>query len=81
MSYDISYSYEKGFGASVGGGMKLMEGLGVGATLSYNEQTGFGASAGLQAGTSALSFNAGISYSEQGGISANAGLGLGMGKN
>ncbi|EMF97933.1 hypothetical protein LEP1GSC123_4075 [Leptospira borgpetersenii str. 200701203] len=58
-----------------------MEGLGVGATLSYNEQTGFGASAGLQAGTSALSFNAGISYSEQGGISANAGLGLGMGKN
>ncbi|WP_244858331.1 peptidoglycan DD-metalloendopeptidase family protein, partial [Leptospira borgpetersenii] len=81
VSYDISYSYEKGFGASVGGGMKLMEGLGVGATLSYNEQTGFGASAGLQAGTSALSFNAGISYSEQGGISANAGLGLGMGKN
>ncbi|ENO64240.1 peptidase, M23 family [Leptospira borgpetersenii serovar Mini str. 201000851] len=81
VSYDISCSYEKGFGASVGGGMKLMEGLGVGATLSYNEQTGFGASAGLQAGTSALSFNAGISYSEQGGISANAGLGLGMGKN
>ncbi|ENO63165.1 hypothetical protein LEP1GSC191_1551, partial [Leptospira borgpetersenii serovar Mini str. 201000851] len=81
VSYDISYSYEKGFGASVGGGMKLMEGLGVGATLSYNEQTGFGASAGLQAGTSALSFNAGLSYSEQGGISANAGLGLGMGKN
>ncbi|GIM20367.1 hypothetical protein KHM09_28180 [Leptospira borgpetersenii] len=81
VSYDISYSYEKGFGASVGGGMKLMEGLGVGATLSYNEQTGFGTSAGLQAGTSALSFNAGISYSEQGGISANAGLGLGMGKN
>ncbi|WP_254056009.1 peptidase M23 [Leptospira mayottensis] len=81
VSYDLSYSREKGFGASVGGGMKLMEGLGVGATLSYNEQTGFGGSAGLQAGTSALSFNAGISYSEQGGISANAGLGLGMGKN
>ncbi|AXX17333.1 peptidase M23 [Leptospira borgpetersenii serovar Ceylonica] len=81
VSYDISYSYEKGFGASVGGGMKLMEGLGVGATLSYNEQTGFGGSAGLQAGTSALSFNAGLSYSEQGEISANAGLGLGMGKN
>ncbi|EKS01135.1 hypothetical protein LEP1GSC125_0042, partial [Leptospira mayottensis 200901122] len=81
VSYDLSYSREKGFGASVGGGMKLMEGLGVGATLSYNEQTGFGGSAGLQAGTSALSFNAGISYSEQGGISANAGLGVGMGKN
>ncbi|EMO65132.1 hypothetical protein LEP1GSC133_4516, partial [Leptospira borgpetersenii serovar Pomona str. 200901868] len=31
----------------------------MGATLSYNEQTGFGGSAGLQAGTNALSFNAG----------------------
>ncbi|WP_242508153.1 M23 family metallopeptidase [Leptospira mayottensis] len=81
VSYDLSYSRENGFGASVGGGLKLMEGLGVGATLSYNEQTGFGGSLGLQAGTSALSFNAGLSYSEQGGISANAGIGLGMGKN
>ncbi|MDI7238058.1 M23 family peptidase, partial [Leptospira santarosai] len=50
-------------------------------TLSYNEQSGFGASVGLQAGTSALSFNAGLSYSQSGGISANAGLGLGLGKN
>ncbi|WP_254055558.1 hypothetical protein [Leptospira mayottensis] len=81
VSYDLSYSYDKGFGASVGGGMKLMEGLGVGATLSYNEQTGFGGSLGLQAGTSALSFNAGLNYSQQGGISGSAGIGRGLGKN
>ncbi|AXR66658.1 hypothetical protein DPV73_00010 [Leptospira mayottensis] len=80
VSYDLSYSYDKGFGASVGGGMKLMEGLGVGATLSYNEQTGFGGSLGLQAGTSALSFNAGLNYSQQGGISGSAGIGRGLGK-
>uniref|UniRef100_UPI000D1E7AFE TIGR04388 family protein n=1 Tax=Leptospira santarosai TaxID=28183 RepID=UPI000D1E7AFE len=72
VSYDLSYSYEDGFGASVGGGMKIMDGLGIGATLSYNEQSGFGASIGLQAGTSALSYNAGLSYSQRNGISANA---------
>ncbi|MDI7158155.1 peptidase M23, partial [Leptospira santarosai] len=81
VSYDLSYSYEDGFGASVGGGMKIIDGLGIGATLSYNEQSGFGASFGLQAGTSALSYNAGLSYSQSGGISANAGLGLGLGRN
>ncbi|EMJ62139.1 hypothetical protein LEP1GSC051_1219 [Leptospira sp. P2653] len=81
VSYNLSYSRENGFGASVGGGFKVMEGLGVGATLSYNEQSGFGASVGLQAGTSALSFNAGLSYSERDGISANAGIGVGMGRN
>ncbi|ONF83453.1 peptidase M23 [Leptospira santarosai serovar Grippotyphosa] len=81
VSYDLSYSYEDGFGASVGGGMKIMDGLGIGATLSYNEQSGFGASIGLQAGTSALSYNAGLSYSQRDGISANAGIGLGLGKN
>ncbi|EKS09755.1 hypothetical protein LEP1GSC071_0165 [Leptospira santarosai str. JET] len=81
VSYDLSYSYEDGFGASVGGGMKIMDGLGIGATLSYNEQSGFGASIGLQAGTSALSYNAGLSYSQSGGISANAGIGLGLGRN
>ncbi|WP_370621524.1 hypothetical protein [Leptospira kirschneri] len=81
VSYDLSYSYDKGFGASIGGGMKLIQGLGVGASLSYNEQTGFGASVGLQAGTSKLSVNAGLSYSQAGGVSANAGIGLGMGKN
>ncbi|MBW9233930.1 TIGR04388 family protein [Leptospira santarosai] len=81
IGFDCSYSYADGFGASVGGGMKIIDGLGIGATLSYNEQSGFGASVGLQAGTSALSFNAGLSYSESGGISANAGLGLGLGKN
>ncbi|EMO72011.1 hypothetical protein LEP1GSC130_3575 [Leptospira santarosai str. 200403458] len=58
-----------------------MDGLGIGATLSYNEQSGFGASVGLQAGTSALSYNAGLSYSQRDGISANAGIGLGLGKN
>ncbi|MDO6395522.1 TIGR04388 family protein [Leptospira santarosai] len=81
IGFDCSYSYADGFGASVGGGMKIIDGLGIGATLSYNEQSGFGASVGLQAGTSALSYNAGLSYSQSGGISANAGLGLGLGKN
>ncbi|EMM75635.1 peptidase, M23 family [Leptospira santarosai str. 2000030832] len=81
VSYDLSYSYEDGFGASVGSGMKIVEGLGVGSTLSYNEQNGFGMSLGLQAGTSALSYNAGLSYSQSGGISANAGIGLGLGRN
>ncbi|ULH27698.1 TIGR04388 family protein [Leptospira weilii] len=81
VSYNLSYTRDGGFGASVGGGFKVMEGLGVGATLSYNEQSGFGASVGLQAGTSALSFNAGLSYSERDGISGNAGIGLGMGRN
>ncbi|MDI7187937.1 peptidoglycan DD-metalloendopeptidase family protein [Leptospira santarosai] len=81
VSYDLSYSYEDGFGASVGSGMKIVEGLGIGSTLSYNEQNGFGASFGLQAGTSALSYNAGLSYSQSGGISANAGIGLGLGRN
>nr|WP_232610197.1 hypothetical protein [Leptospira santarosai] len=81
VSYDLSYSYEDGFGASVGSGMKIVEGLGVGSTLSYNEQNGFGMSLGLQAGTSALSYNAGLSYSERDGISGSAGIGLGLGKN
>ncbi|EKR93806.1 hypothetical protein LEP1GSC163_2538 [Leptospira santarosai str. CBC379] len=36
---------------------------------------------GLQAGTSALSYNAGLSYSERDGISGSAGIGLGLGKN
>ncbi|UPY77310.1 peptidase M23 [Leptospira weilii] len=80
VSYNLSYTRDGGFGASVGGGFKVMEGLGVGATLSYNEQSGFGASVGLQAGTSALSFNAGLSYSERDGISGNAGLNYGLGK-
>ncbi|EMF79565.1 hypothetical protein LEP1GSC188_0097 [Leptospira weilii serovar Topaz str. LT2116] len=40
IGFDCSYSYADGFGASVGVGYKLMEGLGVGATLSYNEQSG-----------------------------------------
>ncbi|EMO86619.1 hypothetical protein [Leptospira santarosai] len=35
----------------------------------------------MQAGTSALSYNAGLSYSQSGGISANAGIGLGLGRN
>ncbi|EMO59102.1 hypothetical protein LEP1GSC161_0347 [Leptospira santarosai str. CBC1416] len=81
VSYDLSYSYEDGFGASVGSGMKIVEGLGVGSTLSYNEQNGFGMSLGLQAGTSALSYNAGLSYSERDGISGSAGIGLGLGRN
>ncbi|EMO87254.1 M23 family metallopeptidase [Leptospira noguchii] len=81
LNYDLSYSYTNGFGASIGGGLSLGEGLGVGFSLSYNEQTGFGASAGLQAGTSALSFNAGLSYSQAGGISGNAGVGIGIGQN
>ncbi|MDI7226559.1 peptidase M23, partial [Leptospira santarosai] len=74
-------SRTEGFSASVGSGMKIAEGLGIGSTLSYNEQSGFGASFGLQAGTSALSYNAGLSYSQSGGISANAGIGLGLGRN
>ncbi|EMN45254.1 hypothetical protein [Leptospira weilii] len=49
--------------------------------LSYTRDGGFGAIVGLQAGTSALSFNAGLSYSERDGISGNAGIGLGMGRN
>ncbi|MGJ4754353.1 TIGR04388 family protein [Leptospira kmetyi] len=81
ISYNLSYSYDQGFGASIGGGLKIMEGLGVGATISYNEQSGFGGSVGLQAGTSKLNFNAGISYSQAGGVSANAGVGVGLGKN
>ncbi|MDI7215807.1 hypothetical protein [Leptospira santarosai] len=36
---------------------------------------------GLQAGTSALSYNAGLSYSERDGISGSAGIGLGLGRN
>ncbi|UOG55065.1 peptidoglycan DD-metalloendopeptidase family protein [Leptospira noguchii] len=79
VSYNLSYSYADGFGASVGGGWQVAKGLGVGATLSYNEQSGFGASVGFQAGTSALSFNGGLSYSQRDGISANAGVGIGLG--
>ncbi|WP_438266269.1 TIGR04388 family protein [Leptospira kirschneri] len=79
VSYNLSYSYADGFGASVGGGLKIANGLGVGATLSYNENQGFGGSVGFQAGTSALSFNAGLSYSQRDGISANAGIGVGLG--
>ncbi|EKR28529.1 hypothetical protein LEP1GSC087_0538 [Leptospira interrogans serovar Bataviae str. L1111] len=79
VNYNISYSYAEGFGASVGVGFKIAEGLGVGATLSYNENQGFGGSVGLQAGTSALSFNAGLSYSQRDGVSANAGVGIGLG--
>ncbi|OOV45515.1 hypothetical protein B1J93_04750 [Leptospira kirschneri serovar Pomona] len=59
--------------------MKIANGLGVGATLSYNENQGFGGSVGFQAGTSALSFNGGLSYSQRDGISANAGIGVGLG--
>ncbi|WP_041175433.1 TIGR04388 family protein, partial [Leptospira santarosai] len=81
VSYDLSYSRTEGFSASVGSGMKIVDGLGIGSTLSYNEQSGFGASFGLQAGTSALSYNAGLSYSERDGISGSAGIGLGLGKN
>ncbi|EMS84542.1 hypothetical protein LEP1GSC074_0920 [Leptospira noguchii str. Hook] len=81
VSYNLSYSYADGFGASVGGGWQVAKGLGVGATLSYNEQSGFGASVGFQAGTSALSFNGGLSYSQRDGVSANAGVGIGLGKN
>ncbi|UPY77312.1 hypothetical protein FH581_000200 [Leptospira weilii] len=80
MGFDCSYSYADGFGASVGGGYKIAQGLGVGFTLSYNEQSGFGASVGLQAGTSRLNFNAGLSYSQRDGISGNAGLNYGLGK-
>ncbi|UNE65233.1 peptidase M23 [Leptospira interrogans] len=79
VSYNLSYSYADGFGASIGGGWKIANGLGVGATLSYNENQGFGGSVGLQAGTSALSFNAGLSYSQRDGVSANAGVGIGLG--
>ncbi|UOG55073.1 hypothetical protein [Leptospira noguchii] len=79
VSYNLSYSYADGFGASVGGGWQVAKGLGVGATLSYNEQSGFGASVGFQAGTSALSFNGGLSYSQRDGVSANAGVGIGLG--
>ncbi|MCH1911592.1 hypothetical protein L9Z17_06500 [Leptospira noguchii] len=79
VSYNLSYSYSEGFGASVGGGWKIASGLGVGATLSYNENQGFGGSVGLQGGTSALSFNAGLSYSQRDGVSANAGVGIGLG--
>ncbi|WP_032921313.1 hypothetical protein, partial [Leptospira santarosai] len=81
VSYDLSYSRTEGFSASVGSGMKIVEGLGIGSTISYNEQSGFGASFGLQAGTSALSYNAGLSYSERDGISGSAGIGLGLGRN
>uniref|UniRef100_UPI00077344B3 hypothetical protein n=1 Tax=Leptospira interrogans TaxID=173 RepID=UPI00077344B3 len=79
VSYNLSYSYADGFGASIGGGWKIANGLGVGATLSYNENQGFGGSVGLQVGTSALSFNAGLSYSQRDGVSANAGVGIGLG--
>ncbi|EMM88433.1 hypothetical protein LEP1GSC039_3274 [Leptospira santarosai str. 2000027870] len=39
VSYDLSYSYEDGFGASVGSGMKIVEGLGVGSTLRAGLKT------------------------------------------
>ncbi|MCG6146457.1 polymorphic toxin-type HINT domain-containing protein [Leptospira bandrabouensis] len=82
VSYNLSYSYDEGFGASVGAGYKLGEGLALGGSISYNEKSGFSGSIGLQMGLTGdnrLTLNAGLNFDQKGFTGADVGLGIGTG--
>ncbi|MBM9549243.1 hypothetical protein JWG40_19630, partial [Leptospira sp. 201903074] len=89
VSYDLSYSYAEGFGASIGGGYNFVPGLSLGGTLSYNEYQGFDGSVGVQArmtNDSSVTLNAGVSFKADTkgrvtGSRVDVGVGLGLGKN
>ncbi|MBM9549247.1 hypothetical protein JWG40_19650 [Leptospira sp. 201903074] len=66
VTVDATYSYDEGFGASVGVGVGGVATVGI----SYSDQGGFGAS--VSAGIGPL--QVGLSYSQQGGFGANIGF-------
>ncbi|PJZ68013.1 hypothetical protein CH373_18390, partial [Leptospira perolatii] len=84
ISYGMSYSYEDGFQASVGGGLGKA-GLGFGGSLSYSANTGaISGSLGLQARmvpSSRITANLGVNFDNSGFTGVNTGFGVGMGTN